>query len=83
MVSLEEIGGLVVFFVLVRLAIWVYFDGLERLNDLEAGLWAVALLLSGALAFLFPTSVVVALVVLGLYVVRSRGTTDEWRALGG
>lgn len=59
---------------LVAASFKIYFDGLERLHNLEANLWAVAVLFSsGSVAFfdLLGTVATVLLVVF-LYGVRTR-----------
>lgn len=56
---------------------WMYFDGLDRLSNGEAVLWATALLVFGFVAMVFgplPFAVVAAVLV-GGYSLRRRTTT--------
>lgn len=58
---------------------WVYYDGLERLPNLEANLWAVVVLFAGGW-LLWTRSIgatAITLAVLLLYGVRTRSTRSS------
>jgi hypothetical protein len=57
---------------------WVYFDGLERLSNLEANLWAVAVLFTGGFSLFTGLVGAIAgtLLVLSLYWIRTRRTVS-------
>ncbi len=78
MALLHEIGFSLGGVLLTLLSFRLYYDGLERLSNLEAGLWAVAMLIAGFSAFVFDSLLLAgsALAILCLYALRSRRFAD-------
>ena len=74
MVSLSQIvvnGGSSL---VTLLAFWVYFDGVEKLSNLESNLWAVSVLILGISGLVIGSLgiVVLGVFVAFLYVFRTR-----------
>ncbi|SDM20727.1 hypothetical protein SAMN04487949_1275 [Halogranum gelatinilyticum] len=77
--ELRDTGLQLVVVLFLATAFWVYYDGLERLGNLEASLWALVVLCLGGLSLFSVGYTVAAVVATAGYVVRTRvvsGTSD-------
>jgi hypothetical protein len=70
--ELRDTGLQLVVVLFLATAFWVYYDGLERLDNLEASLWALAVLCLGGLSLFGVSYTVLAVLAVAGYVARTR-----------